>query len=178
MTQGYKKPSSIGASKVQIESFAEETAKKLHFAPGDSIEELVERIGGKLVIGSSGDGDVDSGSIVVNALNDFTIYISRLTSLKRDRFTIAHELGHLLLHFMPIKNEDPDAIMRATRWVDEGDSSQQRAEWEANWFAASFLMPASAFKEAFRAGGISGAQRHFNVSFKAAEIRAKSLNIR
>ena len=31
--------------------------------------------------------------------------------------------------------------MKATRWVDENNEPQRRAEWEANWFAASLLMP-------------------------------------
>jgi Zn-dependent peptidase ImmA (M78 family) len=33
----------------------------------------------------------------------------------------------------------------ATRWVDETNENLKRAEWEANWFAAAFLMPSGAF---------------------------------
>jgi Zn-dependent peptidase ImmA (M78 family) len=103
-----------------------------------------------LIIGSSGHGDDESGSIVARATGDFTVYLSRHTSSKRDRFTIAHELGHLLLHFQAIKKMSPNAIMRATRNVDKNDPDQERAEWEANWFAAAFLMPAEEFKAAYR----------------------------
>lgn len=51
----------------------------------------------------------------------------------RDRFTVAHELGHLVLHTARPKVE-PDA-----------------AEREANQFAQAFLVPAEAAQEALRA---------------------------
>jgi Zn-dependent peptidase ImmA (M78 family) len=170
-------PRGLGASKANVEKFAEDIADHVKFLPGDSIEELVERVGGNLVVGSSGSGDAESGSIVANAVDDFVIYVSRHTSLKRDRFTIAHELGHLLLHLDPIKKLDPNAGMRATRWVDETDQSQKRAEWEANWFAAGFLMPSAHFVEDHNALGLVGVISKYGVSATAAEIRAKSLGL-
>lgn len=166
----------IRATKDRVESFAEELAKQVNFNPGDDIEDLVRRAGGELVVGSSGHGDAESGSIVVRAMDDFTIYLSQHTSSKRDRFTIAHELGHLLLHFKPLLKEHPGATMRATRYVDEGDSEQQRAEWEANWFAAGFLMPRNEFTKAYQDNPRFAADM-FKVSLSAAKIRAKSLNL-
>ncbi len=168
-------PKPLGASKAGVERFAEDLAQKIEFDLGDSIEELVHRIGGRLVVGSSGEGDDQSGSIVARDVNDFEIFVSRHTSLKRDRFTIAHELGHLLLHFGAIKADG--AIMRATRNVDPNDREQQRAEWEANWFAAAFLMPSEKFIAAVRDGGVSSAAAQCGVSHVAAKIRAKNLNI-
>lgn len=177
MTGNFYAPKPLGASKAGVERFAEDLAEQIGFGPGDSIEELVKRIGGKLVVGTSGFGDEDSGSIIARDTDDFEIYVSRHTSLKRDRFTIAHELGHFLLHFKAIKNEDPNAVMRATRYVDPNDNEQQRAEWEANWFAAAFLMPSDDFSEAVRESGISSAAQKFGVSQMAAEIRAKKLGV-
>ena len=177
MTAEYVKPKGINASKASVEKFGEDTATKLEFGIGDSIEEFVKRLGGKIMIGSSGHGDDESGSLIATSFEDWTIYVSRHTSLTRDRFTIAHELGHLLLHLGPIKEENPDAIMRATRWVDMEDPEQKRAEWEANWFAAGFLMPSDQFKEIFAESGLSYAASRFGVSSKAAEIRASSLGL-
>ena len=177
MSTIYEKPRGIGARKASVEDFAESVATQIEFSPGDSIEELVERVGGKLVVGSSGTRDHQSGSIVAQALDDFTIYVSRHTSLTRDRFTIAHELGHLLLHLGPIKKANSDAVMRATRWVDEDDPTQKRAEWEANWFAASFLMPSELFREIFGQGNTDATAKKFGVSVSAASIRAKSLGL-
>lgn len=177
MSTEYVKPKGLNAPKANVEQFAEDTAKKLGFNIGDSIEEFVKRMGGKLLIGSSGHGDDESGSVIASSFDDWTIYVSRHTSLTRDRFTIAHEIGHLLLHLGPIKKANPDAIMRATRWVDMDDPEQKRAEWEANWFAAGFLMPHAEFASSYAAGGTALAASQFGVSSKAAEIRAQSLGL-
>lgn len=170
-------PKALRASKAGVEGFAEEFAAKVGFNAGDDIEALVRRAGGELVVGSSGHGDDESGSIIARSTNDFTIYISRHTSAKRDRFTIAHELGHLLLHFGAIQKEHPDATMRATRHVDESNEDQQRAEWEANWFAAAFLMPSEKFIAAYEENPNLAANL-FGVSQSAAEIRAKTLGLK
>lgn len=177
MENTHTEPKGIYASKKSVESFAEKTAKDLGFNAGDSIEKFVDRIGGKLVVGSSGKGDKESGSVIAHSLTNWTIYVSRHTSLKRDRFTIAHEIGHLLLHLGPIQQDDPTAVMRATRSVDMSDAEQKRAEWEANWFAAGFLMPTSEFKEIYSARSEAEVSRHFGVSLQAAKIRAESLGL-
>lgn len=177
MSTLYQTPAGVGASKSVIEDFAERVADIYDFEPGQSLEELVAHRGGRIVVGSSGSEDHDSGSIIARDLNDYTIYLSPNTSRLRDRFTIAHELGHLLLHLPKIKKACPDAVMRATRWVDMMDSEQRRAELEANWFAAAFLMPADAFREAYRADGIEGAKEVFDVSRSAADTRARALGL-
>lgn len=170
-------PIPTGFSKRTVESIAEAIAKKLEFRPGGSIEDIVSRFGGKIVVGASGDDDYESGSIVARSITEFTIYISQFTSLVRDRFTIAHELGHLLLHLRGLQKAHPNAIMRATRWVDHTNPDQQRAEWEANWFAAAFLMPSDDFKKIYIDLGAEGVQKVFGVSEKAVAIRVKSLQL-
>lgn len=177
MSPQYREPVGTGAPKYVIENFAEKIAKSLHFKPGGSLEELVAETGGQIIFGSSGTEDYNSGSIVARDLNDYTIYLSQNTSRQRDRFTIAHELGHLTLHFPNIKKDEPTAIMRATRWVDETNEAQKRAEWEANWFAAALLMPKNAFIRAYELGGVSAVQTEFDVSPAAAQTRARSLGI-
>lgn len=67
--------------------------------------------------------------------------------------------------------------MRATRWVDDSDPDLQRCEWEANWFAASFVMPESRFRASFNQGGVPAVVSEFGVSEKAAMVRAKSLDL-
>lgn len=177
MKRPYEEPVGIWATKPTIENFAREVADLLKFSPGDSIEELVAKTGGKLVYGSSGDGDEESGSIIAESLRKYTIYLSKNTSRQRDRFTIAHELGHLFLHFPKIIKNNKDAIMRATRRVNLHDKEKERAEWEANWFAAEFLMPESIFREKYDKGSISHVQQAFDVSESAAKVRAKSLGL-
>lgn len=173
-------PIPTNAPKATIHGFAEQVAERLGFGPGDSMEPLVARLGGRVeyrapIISQNRLPE----SIVVETPHKFTIYVASITSPERDRFTIAHELGHLFLHFPLVAQQHPGAVMAATRWVDETDKVQQRAEWEANWFAAAFLMPGSKFRAAFAecSGNLPRLASRFGVSSPAAEIRAKTLSL-
>lgn len=139
------------------------------------MEELVSKLGGKIKYGWSEIDEMDGGSIVAQSTNDFLISLSDHTSAKRDRFTIAHELGHLFLHLRMVKKDFPDASMRATRYVDKNNKQQQRCEWEANWFAAQILMPRSKFKECVEKFGVEHAASVFGVSNQAAKVRKESI---
>ena len=59
------------------------------------------------------------------------IFVNRIHAVQRQRFTLAHELGHHSL--------DHPADLDTPR--DLADFSQDPAEVQANWFAAEFLMP-------------------------------------
>jgi predicted transcriptional regulator len=173
-------PIPTNAPKATIHNFAEQVAERLGFGPGDPMEPLVARLGGRVeyrapVISQNRLPE----SIVVESPRKFTIFVASITSPERDRFTIAHELGHLFLHFPLVAQQHPGETMAATRWVDETDKVQQRAEWEANWFAAAFLMPTSKFRSAFTeyGGSLGRIASRFGVSSPAAEIRAKTLHL-
>lgn len=169
----YTPPSPLWASKQDVEDFAEKVAKTFNLEIGGSLEQLVAGLGGSIVYGGLEDKEVNGGAIVARSANDFTIFLSNLTAPIRDRFTIAHELGHLFLHLPAILQNDPDAVMRATRLVDQNNKDQQRAEWEANWFAAGLLMPESAMRR-YKDQGVEYISARFNVSKQSAEIRLKS----
>jgi predicted transcriptional regulator len=171
------RPEPIRASKASIWAHAEKVATALRFAPGDSIEPVVARLGGRVRYKNAPQSCSIPESIVVRSSKDFTIYLPTMTSPERDRFTIAHELGHLFLHYPRVKRLHPDEEMIATRWVDESDPEQQRAEWEANWFAAAFLMPKDAFIQTFQREDIEDLAQKFGVSVPAAKVRAKSLGL-
>lgn len=69
------------------------------------------------------------------------------TSKERKRFTLAHELGHFMLHMAPendLNNFDPitDTVISFNR-----DDNWDYTEMEANNFAAQLLMPSSSIKE-------------------------------
>lgn len=72
------------------------------------------------------------------------IWINPTDSRLRQRFTLAHELGHFLCHMLPAR-QDPH---ESERFVDGGVQFRRGArncpvETEANAFAASLLMPES-----------------------------------
>jgi Zn-dependent peptidase ImmA (M78 family) len=151
-------------------------ASNLGYEPGDPIEPIVAEIGGKISYDNPIDEDVPE-TIRVEPNSSFEIFLPSLTSAARDRFTVAHELGHLFLHFPLVQEEHPGKGMRATRWVDLTDPDLERCEWEANWFSAAFLMPARDFEAAFNSMSMPEIAAAFGVSQKAVEIRAKSLDL-
>ena len=90
----------------------------------------------------------------------------------RQRFTIAHEIAHYVLHRELIG----DGI------VDDGlyRSAQPSAiERQANQYAADILMPWRLVRKAYRRGTTSacGLASMFQVSSAVAEIRLKELNL-
>lgn len=79
-------------------------------------------------------------------------------------FTLAHELGHLLLH-----TGKQTSLARG-----EKVKAYLDPEWQANTFASAFLMPENGVRAC---SCISDIMRRFGVSRPAAEIRAKSLKL-
>ena len=67
------------------------------------------------------------------------VYKAAFADHKRSRFTLAHELGHLLLHLKYLQNADG----RSERSNSYNLSFVPRSERQANRFAVHFLMPAS-----------------------------------
>lgn len=173
----FAKPKPRHWTKSSVDNIAEKFANAFEIEPGDDLPPLIEDLGGEIVYGYNHIDEYQGGSIVVRATDDFTIVLSELTSAKRDRFTLAHELGHLFLHFEPLLQDDPNAVMRATRDKRVGDPEHERAEWEANWFAAGFLMPREKFISVAAKMSNSELATYFNVSDQAVEIRKKTLAI-
>jgi hypothetical protein len=80
----------------------------------------------------------------------------------RARMTIAHEVGHLLMHCLR-----PIALNKTARYDHHTDP-----EWQANVFAAALLMPRRAF---MKTRSVDEAMKEFGVSRSAAEVRARWL---
>lgn len=107
------------------------------------------------------------------------IVVNAKDSNSRKRFTIAHELGHYILH----KTDEMDYYAHRENNAD----SCSPKEIEANSFASEILMPAHlvnnvlenyGLKEAgFSDEMISCISREFFVSQAAAEVRLTKLNL-
>lgn len=100
----------------------------------------------------------------------FSITLSQFTSNVRDNFTIAHELGHLFLHCNTFNDGE---LVHFKRF------ESNRLEWEANWFAGSFLMPKNIFERVCVENEyfIPSIAIRFGVSEQAVTIRMKELGI-
>lgn len=155
----------------QISSLATFFAEKTSFTPGEDIFAYVkENLHGKIEY-SNGNADSSGGSIKVEKGGSFTIYLSRITSEKRDVFTIAHELGHFVLHSRLGSSE-----IKAHRTEEK---EYDKAEQEANTFAAAFLMPEDRIKESFSKnnGNIEAIAEEFKVSYTAMSWRCRNLKL-
>jgi len=163
-------------SKPQVSKFAESIAQQLNFSVGDDLHALVEKMGGSVQIEDTLLSDPEhTGSLYVEAPAKFRIVVPSHTSPERDRFTVAHELGHYVLHYMWARKRNPSLPDRVVAYRRGSD----RIEWEANWFAAAFLMPETSFRAVFEEedGDIRSIADRFRVSTAAAEVRAKGLGL-
>ena len=163
-------------SKAQVHSFAESVAKQLGFSAGDDIRALIGQLGGQIDIEDTLLSDPEhTGSLYVESPSKFRIVVPSHTSPERDRFTAAHELGHYFLHYLWAKKKNPQFPDRVVAYR----RGSERIEWEANWFAAAFLMAEDDFREAFDSTGgeIRKIADIFGVSPAAVEVRAKGLGL-
>ena len=174
-TPTFSLPVPIKLGKKIISKFAEDMTQSLGFEIGSDLEVIVAKLGGKIQYQDIWELDSsESGSIVIESKNKFEITLAAHTSKARDRFTIAHELGHYFLHYrLPERAGKSVGSLRAARYGFD------LAEMEANWFAASFLMPEQKYREIFSQLGGSQFEiaEHFGVSVSASRVRARSLGL-
>lgn len=113
------------------------------------------------------------------------VLVNSLTAKTRQRFTVAHELGHLLLHEAPLQVDRPLSV----RFRDERSSlAVDQEEIEANRFAAALLMPGDwVLRDADRLLGrrprltdqalVEELAKQYGVSRQAMEFRLANLGL-
>lgn len=87
------------------------------------------------------------------------VFVGAVSGKARDRFTVCHELGHLILH------------QRANLVLRRGYGAPQKPrhpEWQANTFAAEFLVD---FRQSQGCKDEGDIVRRFGVSQKTASIQ-------
>lgn len=139
-----------------------------------------ERLGYKLLRYPLGE-NADLG-FTVKRDNDIIIFTNSCSRLSREIFTLAHEIGHIILHLKEDRSFIDDNVTITGRSTDE-------KEQEANYFAACMLMPSDDahrfidleiqnFEEkGLSAMDIARIMSEFNVSFDMALNRLESLGI-
>ena len=119
-------------------------------------------------------GDSIPSGILTTIKDRWTIIVNQEDSPTRKRFTIAHEIGHFLLH-------------RGRKFVDNfsagetfyrGNEQDEKLEREANFFAANLLMPDKAVKKAWpTCDNPNVAANIFDVSEVSMTFRLKNLKL-
>jgi Zn-dependent peptidase ImmA (M78 family) len=153
-------------------SGARETARKLSkdfSVPAIPVIELAEQNGVNVVF-----ADLGRFKDSVAGLIDFEtrkIYVNADDHSNRQRFTIAHELGHWMLHRKAFE-ENPEAypVLPRFQHVEESNAFEQ----EANAFAAELLVPEHLLKQVMGAP-VSALAPVFDVSRSMIENRLKNV---
>ncbi len=103
--------------------------------------------------------------------SQWTITVNSLHHYTRQRFTMAHELAHYILH-RDSNSEFTDAILLR-------NGNRTPMEYEADDFAGELLMPSDMFLSFIKeeAKSVESIAAHFEVSPLAVRFRAKKLNL-
>lgn len=129
---------------------------------------LAESQGAKVVFGALKDGI--SGAIIAEHGKKPVIYVEESDSPGRQRFTIMHELGHLIERRA---NGDDEYS-----FVEKRGAKYDLHEFYADEFAGNVLMPESSFRRIYRGKGDElAAAAHFSVTPSAVLKRAERLGL-
>jgi Zn-dependent peptidase ImmA (M78 family) len=150
---------------------------KLMRAPVD-VRAVASQLGASVVFDELDD---DVSGFLLRDKNVMTIAVNKHHHPNRQRFTLAHECGHLYLH----ADKGDRLWLDKTYFFRDGSSSQgdQFAEIEANQFAAGLLMPEELIRSNLpHAGPVNDVDvvrlaMHFEVSERAMTFRLISLDL-
>lgn len=158
----------------RIEKIAEEILNQMKL---NVVPVPVEEVATKLQIKIGREPSEDFSGILIRKDGKALIGVNSTESHVRQRFTIAHELGHFILHpkkeaFVDYRDNQKD-IMRTPR------------EKQANAFAAALLMPRSKLmkdvKNKFKSGiyedDLAELADEYEVSTEAMKYRLLNLNL-
>lgn len=148
------------------------------------VGKLAEELG--LTVISTPDLPAGMSGSIVKEDDTYTVYVNSRQTLQRQRFTIAHEIGHYLQHRPYL--DQADEILNPVKKVllgrrDSGTPlpvgiEARRREQEADNFAAELLMPEDTFKDFWiKAQSLKDVADHFGVSAMAANVRAALLGL-
>lgn len=127
--------------------------------PISSVVDLIEQAGGIVVLGRFGTNLMDGLSFRLEGMPPM-FFMNRDVSGDRFRFSLAHELGHMVMHSVPDDDE--------------------KIEGEAHRFAAALLMPASEIKPYLvgtKVGGMGRVKAYWKVSIHSLIRRSLDLKL-
>lgn len=146
------------------ESVAKNARKNLKISPNEPLKSIFNLLetNGIIIIEFEINDKFDGVSFITDKGNPIII-INKSFSNDRKRFTLAHELGHLLMHDFPIP---------------EYRNNEKQKEDEANRFASEFLMPSEFIRNSLfdlRLSNLAELKRYWLTSMASIIRRAKDL---
>ncbi len=136
-----------------------------------NVIELAQQLGFSVYETEFDNSQIDG--MVINSKEERSIYVNQHNLPVRNRFTIAHELGHIILH-----HDDNQAEEYKIIDYRGNNTSYDPKEHEANMFAASLLMPKYKAIEVWEdVQNIDDFANIFKVSKAAASVRLQNLGL-
>ena len=133
---------------------------------------------------TQGRGLSDASGVLVVENGRGVIGYNSTHSPVRQRFTIAHEIGHYVLH---VKSKQSHLFIDKSifRRDDESSTGNDHEEVDANKFAAALLMPEELVRNEIKKHGfdlddendVSNLAKRFNVSTAAMSFRLENLSL-
>ncbi|MEO5369323.1 MAG: ImmA/IrrE family metallo-endopeptidase [Magnetococcus sp. DMHC-1] len=165
-----------------IGQLADQVRNELKLGVPTDVRSAVNVLGGKIQEMAFDDMAYEAAVRKINDRN-FEIRLRDGVGVQRERFSVAHELGHLFIH-MGFQTDEQ-------KWngIQVGESSERtrygvsESEYEANEFAAALLMPEDSFRQAVDELAIdnkidmSKVAERFGVSIAAARLRGQWLGL-
>lgn len=161
----------------------EEIAGKLHRKYAGDVEtitindltRLANDLGAKVEL-----ADFDSDKVSARVFEDeqnkdkYTVQIARNESLRRQKFSLAHEIGHVIFH----KVDKTPLVEYRRPLLEYADPDQLYKETQANVFASALLIPERMARNAWESiRDIDDIAEVFEVSRSAAFVRLNSLGL-
>lgn len=104
--------------------------------------------------------------------NQYNIYINKSQPIVRQRFTLAHEISHFILHKDLIDEQKGSVLYR------KDFNSSSSIEQQANFLAAALLMPKEEIEKAWKTlSNILEIAEIFETSKEATYIRLNKLGL-
>lgn len=148
-----------------------------HSGPPVNIEGIIRDLGIDLDKKAELDAEI-SGQIELLSNGVHRISVNRGEHYYRQRFTMAHELGHYLYHSHLMRDgiDDNRAYRSEPHGRFHNTNITRSEETEANQFAAAILMPADILRREWQNNrDVEALAKKFQVSKRAMEIRLEGL---
>lgn len=165
------------AKRRAIERLASDVRRALNLqqVPVD-VEAAIKNLGGALIYNENLEYEA---TIQKTGDESFQITLRDRDNEGRNRFSLAHELGHLFLHMGFAVNPE---LWRDARFHNDyiiARFGYSPEEYQANNFAAEFLMPKEEFRQYYAEvdGNLERIADNFRVTQDAARTRAKWLGL-
>lgn len=167
--------------KKAINALAESLIDAMDLTFPIAVNEIPSKLGGRLIIERFNNNELEA--MIRKVEDNFEIQISPDKPSHRQRFSIAHEIGHLFLHM--------GFLINPKLWEEVGDYrdsvfyrlGHNVEEKEANEFAGALLMPEEKFKKITRENlqnsyyNVQKIAEYFDVSEEAVRVRGSMLGL-